>query len=378
MPLRAKTWVEVSRRAIAGNMRSIADRVGDRVSLMAVVKSNAYGHGLEIMAKQAVAAGASWLGVDSLPEAIRARQSVAGTPLLILGYTPVDMAAEAAKRGFRLTVYDPRVLRAAARAGKTVRIHVKLETGTTRQGVGERELLALLRAARALPRVVVEGLSTHYANIEDTTDHRYAARQLREFVRLATIAERAYGRPIPVKHTACSAAALLFPDTYFTLARIGIALYGLWPSRETQLSARERGVRVSLTPALTWKTIVAQVKDVPKGTPVSYGLTTRVTRRTKVAVIPVGYWDGFDRRNSSVGTVLVRGRRVPVLGRVCMNMTMIDVTDVPNVRAEDEVVLIGGQRKERVTAEEYAARMGSINYEAVTRINPTLPRVLVP
>ncbi|TAL20312.1 alanine racemase [Patescibacteria group bacterium] len=369
-----KTWVEVSGSTIRDNIQAIKKCLGNGPSVMAVVKSNAYGHGLEGVARIAARGGAKWLGVDSIDEARRTIAAAPKNPALILGYTPLARVAEAVRLGARLTVYNPETVKIAARAGRTARLHLKLETGTTRQGVGERELLNIVRLARKTRRVVLEGLSTHYANIEDTTDHRYAARQLREYVRLAAIAERAYGRPIPVKHTACSAAAILFPETYFALARIGLALYGLWPSRETQVSAAERGVRLNIAPALAWKTIVAQVKEAAKGTPISYGLTATLRRRSKIAVIPVGYWDGFDRKLSNSGAILVRGQRAPVLGRVCMNMFMADVTDIPGVQAEDEVVLLGGQKNERISAEEIASKTGTINYEVVTRINPFICR----
>ncbi len=372
-----KTWIEISAKAIKNNLAEMKRRVGRETSLLAVVKANAYGHGLAETAKIAARTGAGWLGVDSVVEAELARRATPRIPILILGYTPTALAKKAVELGARITVYDKKTVDAIASAKKLARVHIKLETGTTRQGVGERELTELVKHIKARPKIVLEGLSTHYANIEDTTDHAYAKRQLEEFARLAAIAEKVLGRPIPVKHTACSAAAILFPQTYFGLARVGIATYGLWPSRETQISARERNIKIDLRPALVWKSLIAQVKTVPRGTPVSYGLTARVTRVSRIAVIPVGYYDGFDRGLSSTGAVLVRGRRAPVLGRVCMNMFVIDVTDIPGVKAEDEVVLLGVQGRERISAEEIAAKIGTINYEVVSRINSLIPRIYI-
>jgi alanine racemase len=377
MPQGAKTWIEVSSAALRNNVRALKKRVGKKVALMAVVKANAYGHGLVGTASIALRSGAAWLGVDSVDEALQVASVARKTPTLILGYTPLARIKDAVHCGARMVVYNQETIRAIAATKRAARVHIKLETGTTRQGVGEQGLRALIRTIRRFPNITIEGLSTHYANIEDTTDHTYAAAQLATFVRLSAIAEHTYGRPIPVKHTACSAAAILFSETHFSVARTGIALYGMWPSHETYVSAKERGVTLSLMPALTWKTIVAQVKMVAKGTPVSYGLTTRLTRNARIAVIPVGYWDGVDRKYSSVGAVLIRGRRAPVLGRICMNMFMVDVTDIPAVRLEDEVVLIGAQKREVITPEEFAAKIGSFNYEAVTRINPLIPRRFV-
>ena len=364
-----KSWLEISKSAIKNNVRALAALTNKRTGFLAVVKANAYGHGLEIAAKEAIRAGADWLGVDNVSEAERARAAVRRAPILILGYTPRSAIRRALNTNARLIVYDPEVVRAIGQTKRLARIHLKIETGTTRHGVGEKGLRLILREARKYKSIVIEGLSTHYANIEDTTDHRYAAAQLTEFVRLANLAQKLWGRPIPIRHTAASAAAILFPETHFNLARFGIALYGLWPSRETMVSAKERKINLKLEPALSWKAILAQVKDVKKGTPVSYGLTARVTRDSKVAVVPVGYSDGYDRGLSSIGEVLIRGRRAPILGRVCMNMFMIDVTDIGGAKAEDEVVLIGRDRTEFVSADELAAKIGTINYEIVSRIS---------
>lgn len=374
--LPGKSWIEISESALKANLRSLGRIVGKRTSLAAVVKANAYGHGLVEVSRIALDAGARWLAVDNLDEAATLAKRFRGVPTLILGYVPKAEIPEAVRIGARFVVYDVEAIRAAAKTGKTARVHVKLETGTTRQGVDEKGLLAVIEEAKRHKNVVVEGLSTHYANIEDTTDRSYAMGQLKEFRRLADMAEKAYGQPIPVKHTACSAAMILFPETRFVLARAGISMYGLWSSRETMLSAKERGIGLALRPAMTWKSVVAQVKDVAAGTPVSYGLTEKVTRRSRIAVIPVGYSDGFDRGLSSVGAVLVRGRRAPVVGRVCMNMFMADVTDIPGVRQEDEVVILGRQGKEAIAAEEIAAKIGTINYEVVARVSRALPRVV--
>lgn len=295
----------------------------------------------------------------------------------MLGYTPYDELDRAIRNKLDITVYNLETVRRLLGG----RVHIKIETGTTRQGAGEREALAIATYIRRTRRATLVGLSTHYANIEDTTDHRYAAEQLRRFAAVADALRHA-GFDVPIKHTAATAATLLFPETHFNLARIGLGLYGLWPSKKTRVSlqshshaAKHESVR--LQPIMTWKAVVAQVKDVPAGTPISYGLTERVHRRSRVAVLPVGYSDGYDRKLSSIGNVLIRGRRAKVLGRVCMNMIMVDVTDVPRVCPEDEVVLIGRQGRDEIAVDEIAAKIGTINYEIVARISPTLPRVIV-
>ncbi|HUT79118.1 MAG TPA: alanine racemase, partial [Polyangia bacterium] len=256
-----------------------------------------------------------------------------------------------------------------------VRVHLKLETGTNRQGLRGRELAEAANVLRGAG-VEIEGAYTHFADIEDTTDHAFAQQQLARFEELLGVLAGLGARP-PLAHTACSAAAILFPETRFQLVRVGIGLYGLWPSKETRVSAAERGRnRLGLKPVMTWKTRIAQIKDVPVGEYVGYGRTFRATRPTRVAVLPVGYADGYPRALSGAAHVLAGGVRAPVLGRICMNMTMVDVTDVIAV-AGDEVVLLGRQGDEVIAAEDLARIAGTINYEIVTRAAPGAPRIPV-
>jgi len=378
-PKGPKTWVEVSKAALIANAKVFKRRVKDGVAVMAVVKSDAYGHGLVEVAKT-VQPHLDWFGVDNVDEGLMLKKAGIKKPILILGFTPSWRMAEAVKAGLRMTVSTVEQARAAkaaaAKARKTGRLHVKVETGTTRQGADLRELPEVARVIRSSKQLVLEGVSTHYANIEDATDHDYAAGQLEAYQNALRILE-AHGIVPEIRHTACTAAAILYPDTYFNLVRLGIGLYGIWPSLETRVEAEARGLEIELTPALAWKTRIAQVKSVKRGTPVSYGLTERMARDGKVAVLGIGYWDGYDRGLSSVGEVLVSGRKAKVIGRVCMNMCMIDVSDIPNVKAEDEVILLGASGKLAVTAEEIAAKLETIPYEVVTRINPLLPRILV-
>jgi alanine racemase len=374
---KSKTWVEVDSGAIKENLRVFKRHLGSSVGLMCVVKSNAYGHGLTQVAKIAQTSDVSFFGVDNVDEGVALRQAGIKKPILILGYTLNSRLKDCIKFKLSFVVYNretARALKALAFSGKAL-VHLEIETGITRQGLHGDELRALVRDLKKLPKVHIEGVFTHFANIEDTTESAYAELQLRRFQESLEMLKEE-GIDPAWKHTACSAAAILFPETYFNLARVGVSTYGLWPSKETHAVAQRERKLVHLRPALSWKTVVAQIKSVTRGTPVSYGLTERVAHDSKVAVIPVGYWDGFDRGLSSVGFVLIRGQRCKVLGRVCMNMCMVDVTDVPDARVEDEVVLIGTQKGQSITAEEMAGKLGTINYEVVTRINPLLPRVV--
>lgn len=384
-----KTWVEISKSALTSNLKAFRRHVGPNTSVMAVVKSNAYGHGLVEAARITDRAGAAWFGVDNVDEGLILRRSGISKPILVLGYTLDSRLKDCVENRISFVAYNLSTVKAlrrlklaplgakSAKNAKAAFVHLKIETGTSRQGIAGEELRRLVKELRRTPGVVIEGASTHYANIEDTTDSSYAELQLERYRENLELLKREGVDP-PWKHTACSAAAILFPETYFNLARIGIAMYGLWPSKETLAVARREKRVLTLKPVLAWKTVIAQIKRLPKGTPVSYGLTERTTRPSRIAILPVGYWDGYDRRGmSNVGQVLVRGRRCKVMGRVCMNMCVIDVTDVPDAAVQDEVVLLGRQRREAITAEELASKMETINYEVVTRINPTAKRIVV-
>lgn len=375
------TWVEISRSALEHNVGEFRKLVGKERLLTAVVKANAYGHGIIQTARILLDAGVDWLGVHSLDEGLTLREVGVDSPIILLGYTPLSDLKEAVHNQLRLTVYNRETIDRLAKITDELKkrsyLHLKLETGTQRQGLVEGEIPAFLETLRRHPNLVLEGISTHFANIEDTTDHSYARGQLEEFARLAKQIEDK-GTPVPLKHAACTAAALLFPQTYFGMVRLGIGLYGLWPSKETYVSCLQKGDDMpELRPVLTWKTKIAQLKTVPKGCYVGYGCTYRTTHEARLAVLPLGYYEGYPRGLSNVGRVLARGMRAPVRGRVCMNNIMVDVTDVPDAALEDEVVLLGSQGDEVISAESLANMVGSINYEIVSRINPLLPRIVV-
>ena len=375
------SWVEVDAGAILSNLKEFRRRVGPEVEIGAVVKSNAYGHGMLEVSRVVLEAGLTWLCVNNVEEALRLRQAGYSGRALILGYVPLDALAPVVEHNLRLVVYNRETLerldRLATEAGLTVLVHLKIETGTHRQGVDEADVPAIVERIVASRGLRLEGACTHFANIEDTTDHSYAERQIATFHRVIERI-RASGVDVPVVHAACSAATLLFTRTHLDLARLGIALYGIWPSKETYVSCLERGKpALDLHPALTWKTRIAQVKTVAEGSYLGYGCTFRTTRESRIAVLPIGYHEGYDRQLSNTAHVLVRGRRAPVRGRVCMNMCLVDVTDVPGVALEDEVVLLGTQGDEHLRAEQLAEWCGTIPYEILARIHPALPRVVV-
>jgi alanine racemase len=376
----ALNWVELDAAALRGNIEQFRRRL-DRSSLGAVVKANAYGHGMLEVAGLARDAGLEWLCVNNLDEAARLRRAGHEARILVMGYVPLARLDELVELDLRPVIYNRETVRRldelARGRQRRVAVHLKLETGTYRQGIAESDLESFAATVREAPGLLLEGVTTHFANIEDTTDHGYAEGQIERFTRMADMLGST-GESRPLCHAACSAAALLFDETHLDLARVGISLYGLWPSRETYVSCREDGQpALNLRPVLTWKSRVAQVKDVPAESFVGYGCTYRTTRPSRIAVLPVGYHEGYDRGLSGVAHVLIRGRRAPVRGRVCMNMCMVDVTDIQDVELEDEAVLLGSQGQERISAEQLAGWCGTISYEIVSRIHPALPRIVV-
>lgn len=373
-------WVEVSRENLTHNVKTFRKLIGKDRILCPAVKSNAYGHGLMECAPVILEAGADWLGVNSLEEAQKLRERGIKTPVYIMGYVPNSRLTEAVKGDFRLVVYNEDTLNELAAICKKTNsralTHLKLETGNNRQGVRKEELEKIIGIYRDHPLLKLEGLATHFANIEDTIDHSYLDFQLDNFKKMLAII-KAMGFDPPYKHCANTAAAILFPKTYFNMARTGIGTYGLWPSNETLISARHEGVKVDLKPVMTWKTRIAQIKDVPEGDYVGYGCTFRTQRDSRIAILPVGYFEGYGRELSNLGYVLIDGKRSPVRGRVCMNMTMVDVTNIPDAKVEDEVVLLGSQKDEAISAEQVADWMKTINYEVVARIHESIKRILV-
>jgi alanine racemase len=302
-------------------------------------------------------------------------------PILVLGPVPSGRYEEAIANGLRFTVYDRNTAeglsRAAVRLKTRARVHIKVETGTNRQGLRLAELTAFARLLVRLPGIEIEGLSSHFANVEDTTSLDYAKRQAALFAE-GLAALRKAGIAVPVRHIAATAAAIVFPESRCGMIRLGIGLYGLWPSKETYLSCRLRSRKpISLKPVLSWRARIVQVKRIPKGAFVGYGCSYRATRATRLAVIPVGYADGYDRGLSNTAHVLIRGKRAAVRGRIAMNFFTADVTDIPGASAGDAVTLIGRDGRETISTESLAALAGTIGYEVLARLSPAIPRRIV-
>jgi alanine racemase len=367
------TWVEIDLGAIGANCRLLKDIIGPDVELLATLKADAYGHGALRVAQTVLHNGASRIGVATLSEAVPLRQAGITAPILIFGYLPPWQMREAVRLGVTVTLYSLDSLQALAQAarslGMTAYAHLKIDSGMGRLGIraeDKESILQLVAEAHNLPEIMLEGIFTHFA-CADSADQSHCRLQLARFQQVLEVLEEAGLRP-PLAHAANSAATLALPEARFGMVRVGIALYGLHPSEEVRLPE-------GFQPALSFKTQIAQVKDIPAGECIGYGCTFITPTAMRIAVIPVGYADGFRRGPVHWGEVLVRNRRAQLVGRVCMDQCMIDVSAVPGVTTGDEVVLIGRQGIEQLTAEAVAARLGTINYEVVSEILARVPRV---
>lgn len=375
-----KTWLEINHKALRSNIAALRSLMAPNVEMAGVVKANAYGHGLTTVVPIMREEGLRVFCVDNVDEALSVRSLAPDATVIILGYTLHDRLSDVVSHRLDQIVYDQETIsvleQIAAKSHTKARIHLKIETGTLRQGVWVEQVPAFVQLIRSCEHVELVGVSTHYANVEEAESPAFAEYQTDRFHQACNMIF-ASGLQPPLIHLACSAAAILYPQTHGTLVRPGISTYGFWPSRQTRHAARFMQRWVELEPVLSWKTRVAQVKEAQMGLAVGYDCTETLRRHSKIAVIPVGYWDGYDRGLSSVGEVIIRGQLCRVIGRVCMNMFMVDVTEVPKVSREDEVVLIGRGGKNRMRADDVAQKIGSIHYEVTTRINPLTPRIVV-
>lgn len=363
------TWAEVDLEAIAHNLQLVRALVGPEREIMAVVKADAYGHGAVAVARKVLEAGANWLGVALPEEGIALREAGIRCPILVLGPTMPQQARQLLDGDLSVSLYSLEMAMAlhteASRRGVSAKVHVKVDTGMGRLGLEPAQSLELLEKLRSMPRIRIEGLYTHLATADDP-DPSFALKQLDRLLEVDRLA-RERGIRVPFRHAANSAALLTLPESRLDLVRPGIMIYGCDSGFRSRLP-------VELRPALAWKTLVAHLRELSPGESVSYGRTFVATRPTVIGVLPVGYADGLPRRLSNRGEALVRGRRVSMVGSICMDVTMVDLTHVPGASVGDEVVLIGRQGQESITADHMAQVAGTIPYEILCGLTPRVPR----
>jgi alanine racemase len=355
------------------NIRSLRALLSPGTDFMAIVKANAYGHGAEMVAHRAVSSGASWLGVALPEEGAELREKGISVPILVLGEIDEEQCGTILKYGLTQAVPSlatAHCLNQAARsAGKKASVHLKLDTGMGRIGFRSlEELMAAARELKGMEGISVNGAFTHFASA-DETDPSFTRKQIERFDKMIQILEE-NGFRLNAVHASNSAGILNFPDANYNLVRGGISMYGYCPSSDTVLSDP-----VQLLPVLQWETKIVHIKTVEEGSSISYGRTYIASGERRVATLPVGYADGYSRLLSSKAHVLIRGKRAPIIGRVCMDQVMADITDIPGASLGDTAVLLGEQGLESITADELADICSTISYEILTSISERVPRV---
>lgn len=363
-------WVEIDLDAIAYNCRQVKKWIGEKTELMAVIKGNGYGHGGVVVAKTALENGATRLAAARVDEGIQAREAGIEAPIFVLGYVP----AEEMEAVVRWRITPPIMHWHTAQAvsdisssqGVVTPVHVKVDTGMGRFGLLPDEVPDFVKRLIALPGIHLEGLYTQFA-VADEADKTYTYSQFEIYKGVLEKLEE-MGIPIPIRHVCNSPAALNFPEFHLDMVRCGTVIYGHYPSPVTDRS-------VHLRPAMALKSRVGRIRTLPEGSSISYGRTYTTPRPATVALVPIGFGDGLSRRLSNKGTVLIRGQRAAIVGRVCMDQCVVDVSAIPDVQQDDEVVLFGQQNGAEITAEEIASLMDSINYVVMAAVSARVPRV---
>lgn len=366
-----RVTAEIDLDAVAYNIKNIRKKVKKETMIMGVVKADAYGHGAVEVSKVLLYNGADWLGVAMIDEAVQLRKNNIMVPILILGYTPEAEIEDVVRYDIIQTVFSYEMAKmvsdAAVKLGKTAKIHIKVDTGMGRIGFIPEENIGdeVLKISK-LPNIEINGIFTHFST-SDEKDKTFTKLQYDRFKYAIDEIEKK-GIKLAVKHCANSAAIMDFDDLGFNMVRAGIILYGMYPSDEV---IKEN---LSLKPVMSIKTHISYVKKVGKNIPVSYGRTYYTNKESVIATVPVGYADGYIRKMQNGGRVIVKGHYANIVGRVCMDQFMIDITDVPDVSSGDEVILMGSDGKLSITAEEIANVLDTINYEVVCMIGKRVPR----
>lgn len=372
-----RTWIEIDSKSVLNNLKSFRKLVGKKVKIMSVVKSNAYGHGLwdfsNIIKNNK---DLDWFGVDSVVEGITLREKGIKKPILILGYVLPELYEEAKKSDLSVAISSFESFSQIAKAkykGK-LKIHLKLDTGMRRHGFDfSQSSRALSAIKRVLPKIEIEGVFTHFATAKDPKNRDYTNRQIADFVKWSDFLSSKL-KIKPIRHASATGGSLVYDSACFDMVRIGIGMYGLWPSIE---SKRYKSDSIRLSPVLTWKTLVVEIKEVKKGEGVGYDLSEKLKKNTKIGVLPIGYWHGFPRALSRIGHVYIKNVPCKVLGNVCMDIIMVDVSNVLGLKVGDEVEVISPDEARLNSLAKTSRLLDMSIYELVTRINPLIKRVVV-
>lgn len=371
------TWIEISSKAIKHNLDQLKKIIKPSTQIMPIIKANAYGHGFIEIAKILVKLKVKWVGVASLEEALELRENNIKTRILVLSFYNQKLLNQAVQKNITLTIYSYEVAEKINSISKKLKkvtpIHFKIDTGTSRLGLLANDSVESILRITKLSNIKIEGLFSHLADAENP-NQKFTKKQTSIFNKVVKELEINKVK-INYKHLACSAAVFLNKDTHKDIVRYGISLYGMWSIKEDNKIVKDIYKKVTLKPVLSWYTKIIQIKKLEAGSSVGYGQSYKTIKKTRIALIPVGYYDGYDRKLSNIGEVLIKGKRCKVIGKVCMNLTIIDVTKINSLKTGDIVTLIGKNRGQFITANELADKVGTINYEILTRINKIIPRL---
>ncbi len=373
-----RTWAEVNINNIKHNFRKIKNKLNPKTKLLCVLKADAYGHGSEFLVREYEKMGADFFGVSNLDEAMQLRKAGARKPILIFGYTPSECADILANNSISQTVfsleYAKQLQIQCKNKGVNIKAHIKIDTGMSRIGFfaqneeSRKKSINEILEINNMPEIEIEGMFTHFSVADDTANEKnYTLMQINNFKNIINSLE-SKKLHIPLKHCCNSGGMINFPDMHLDMVRAGIILYGLYPSEEI-------AQKISLKPSMSLKTVISQIKIIPKGTSVSYGRTFVADKEIKIASVAIGYADGYSIKFSNNSEMIVRGKRSKVLGRVCMDQLMLDVSDVDGVREGDVVTVFGGDDENYISVDELAKNIGTINYEIVCLIGKRVPRV---
>ncbi len=375
-----RTWAEINLNALDHNLAYIKEMAAPGSRILGIVKADAYGHGDIFISKYLEDAGVDWFGVSNIEEGFCVRESGAKKPILILGYTPVECAGALARENMTqafISLEYCRLLQAEAeKQGVVVEGHIKVDTGMTRVGFQadeknfENSLESILEVGR-MPNLKITGIFTHFSSADGTKgeNYEYLEMQYSRFQKMIQALEKA-GMDVGIRHCANSVTTVAYPEKHLDMCRPGVIIYGLSPADALSPS-------LHFEPVMTLKTVVALVKEIEKGCQVGYSRTYTAPERRKIATVPIGFADGFSRFLSNNARMIVNGEYAPVVGNVCMDQVMIDVTDIPDVKIGDEVVVFGRQGDKFIPVEEVAERTGTIHYEIICAVSKRVPRVYV-
>jgi alanine racemase len=380
------SYIEISKENLIHNIKQFKSLLKNKTKIAAVIKANAYGHG-DIEVAKIASPHVDYFQVDSIEEAERVK-SVSKKPILIFGYLNEDGIKRAIKIGAIISAFDLvhllKINHIAVILKKKIKVHLAIDSYLGREGIMPSQVPNIIKEIKNLKNIILDGVYSHFANIEDTMNRTHADRQVDTYNKCVEIFRANGYQNLPAltreqaginTHISATSGILVYEkgENLHSIVRLGIGLYGLWPSEHLEYLNKKR---INLKPVLKWVTHVAQVKVIPANYPIGYGLTYITRKATKIAVIPQGYFDGLTRLLSNNGEFLIKGKKVKIIGRVAMNMTVVDVSNIKDVKADDEVVIIGMQNKAKITAEEVAKKMNTINYEVTTKISALLPRVI--